>query len=71
MRYILIRMKTERAPRRAQARAPSDAAPAPARPPRRLSSDELLQGARQVVIEHAGREYRVQLTANGKLIMTA
>lgn len=40
-------------------------------PPRRLSSDELLQGARQVVIEHAGREYRVQLTATGKLIMTA
>ena len=64
-------MKTDRVPLRAQARAPAGAAAAPARPLRRLSSDELLQGARQVVIEHAGREYRVQLTANGKLIMTA
>ena len=40
-------------------------------PLRRLSSATLLQGQRQVVIEHAGREYRLRLTALGKLILTA
>ena len=38
---------------------------------RRFSSDALLQGQRQIVIEHAGREYRLRLTAQGKLILTA
>jgi hemin uptake protein HemP len=38
---------------------------------RRLSSAALLQGQRQVVIEHGGREYRLRLTAQGKLILTA
>jgi len=39
--------------------------------PRRLSSAALLQGERQIVIEHAEREYRLRLTAQGKLILTA
>ena len=39
--------------------------------PRRLSSAALLQGERQIVIEHAGREYCLRLTAQGKLILTA
>lgn len=38
---------------------------------RRFSSDALLQGQRQIVIEHAGREYHLRLTAQGKLILTA
>ena len=38
---------------------------------RRLSSAALLQGQRQVVIEHGEREYRLRLTAQGKLILTA
>jgi hemin uptake protein HemP len=39
-------------------------------PPRRISSASLLQGRRQIVIEHVGREYRLHLTAKGKLILT-
>jgi hemin uptake protein HemP len=38
--------------------------------PRRISSVALLQGQRQIVIEHVGREYRLHLTAKGKLILT-
>ncbi len=37
---------------------------------RRISSASLLQGQRQIVIEHVGREYRLHLTAKGKLILT-
>jgi hemin uptake protein HemP len=38
---------------------------------RRVSSAALLQGERQIVIEHAGREYRLRITAQGKLLLTA
>jgi hemin uptake protein HemP len=38
--------------------------------PRRISSSSLLQGQRHIVIEHVGREYRLHLTAKGKLILT-
>jgi hemin uptake protein HemP len=38
--------------------------------PRRVTSTSLLQGQRQIVIEHAGREYRLHLTSKGKLILT-
>jgi hemin uptake protein HemP len=38
---------------------------------RRVSSAALLQGQRQIVIEHAGREYRLRITAQGKLLLTA
>ena len=37
----------------------------------RVTSKVLLAGARELVIEHAGREYRLRLTGNGKLILTA
>jgi hemin uptake protein HemP len=36
----------------------------------RLHSAELLGTAREVVIEHAGEEYRLRLTRQGKLILT-
>jgi len=36
----------------------------------RLRSMELLGTAREVVIEHAGEEYRLRLTRQGKLILT-
>jgi len=36
----------------------------------RFSSDTLLSGAREVIIEHAGDEYRLRLTSQGKLILT-
>ena len=36
----------------------------------RISSRALLGGARDLVIEHAGQEYRLHLTRNDKLILT-
>jgi hemin uptake protein HemP len=36
----------------------------------RLYSAELFATAREVVIEHAGEEYRLRLTRQGKLILT-
>ncbi len=40
----------------------------PVRP--RLHSAELLGTSREVVIAHAGEEYRLRLTRQGKLILT-
>ena len=37
----------------------------------RITSHSLLGGRREVVIVHAEREYRLRLTQNGKLILTA
>ena len=37
---------------------------------RRWRSEELLAGAREVVIEHRGESYRLRETASGKLILT-
>lgn len=34
-----------------------------------ISSRELLQGAREVLIDHEGETYRLRLTRNGKLIL--
>ena len=31
---------------------------------------ELLQGGREAILEHAGNDYRLRITANGKLILT-
>lgn len=36
----------------------------------RLHSKELFGSAREIVIEHAGDEYRLRLTRQGKLILT-
>jgi hemin uptake protein HemP len=30
----------------------------------------LLQGEREVILEHDGLDYRLRITANGKLILT-
>ena len=37
----------------------------------RVSSQDLLAGRPELVIEHNGREYRLRLTQSGKLILTA
>jgi len=37
---------------------------------RRMTSDELLVGRRELVIEHSGEEYRLRVTSKGKLILT-
>jgi hypothetical protein len=39
--------------------------------PRRVSSRDLLEGRSELVIVHQGREYRLRLTQNDKLILTA
>ena len=39
-------------------------------PVRHLTSEELLAGAREVVIEHENELYRLRCTSKGKLILT-
>jgi hemin uptake protein HemP len=43
----------------------------PAPLPRTISSASLLAPGREVVIVHNGKEYRLRITQNGKLILTA
>jgi hemin uptake protein HemP len=37
----------------------------------RVSSRQLLKERGEIIIEHEGREYRLRITHNGKLILTA
>ena len=39
--------------------------------PRRVRSDALLGSRKELVIVHNRREYRLRITQNGKLILTA
>lgn len=39
--------------------------------PQRVQSDALLGRAKELLIVHNGREYRLRQTLNGKLILTA
>jgi hemin uptake protein HemP len=50
----------------------SDDKPSAAPPsrPRRLKVSELLGGEREAILEHDGQDYRLRITANGKLILT-
>lgn len=43
---------------------------APEAPARRISSQSLLEGGRELVIQHQGNEYHLRLTRNDKLILT-
>jgi hemin uptake protein HemP len=38
---------------------------------RRVRSEDLFRGVREIVIEHDGRQYQLRITQNGKLILTA
>jgi len=49
----------------------ADDAVSPSSGPRRVRSEELLKGGVELLIEHQGREYRLRVTQNGKLILTA
>ena len=40
-------------------------------PPSKVKSEALLGKARELVITHNGRDYRLRITQNGKLILTA
>ena len=42
----------------------------PVTPPRRVTSEALLSGARTLTIEHGGEEYTLRLTKLGKLLLT-
>ena len=48
-----------------------DAESSTANAPRRLQSAMLLGKRGELVIVHKGRDYRLRLTQNGKLILTA
>jgi hemin uptake protein HemP len=50
--------------------AESDRMPIDRLRPPRVDSARLLAGSRELVIDHAGQEYRLRLTRNGKLILT-
>jgi hemin uptake protein HemP len=53
-------------------RMPSDkAAENLANAPRKVQSESLLGRAKELVIMHNGREYRLRMTQSGKLILTA
>jgi hemin uptake protein HemP len=39
-------------------------------PLRSLRSEDILQGYKEVVIEHGGQRYRLRVTSAGKLILT-
>lgn len=43
----------------------------PPQAPQRVTSEALLGPRRELVIVHNGREYKLRLTQNGKLILTA
>jgi hemin uptake protein HemP len=48
---------------------PEAGRPTAARPVRVLVSD-ILAGGREAILEHDGQDYRLRITANGKLILT-
>jgi hemin uptake protein HemP len=58
---------TTRRDGREEARRPS---PHPAGQARRVKVSELLAGEREAILEHDGHEYRLRITASGKLILT-
>lgn len=37
---------------------------------RRVKVSDLLAGEREAILEHGGQEYRLRITASGKLILT-
>lgn len=51
------------------ANPPAAASAEPQRPPR-ISVAELLAGSREAILVHGGQDYRLRITANGKLILT-
>lgn len=50
--------------------APGTTGSAPEHRPNRIDSLSLLSGQRELIIEHAGCEYRLRRTQNDKLILT-
>ena len=42
----------------------------PEMPAKTITSAELFAARREIVIQHAGKEYRLRITSNSKLILT-
>ena len=51
-------------------RHPTPVSGSPSRELKRVSTDELIGPAREVLIRHAGCDYRLRITRQGKLILT-
>ena len=66
MRIIIVIVHGSRARNRSRAGSTRRA-----EAPERVSSEALLGPRGELVIVHNGREYRLRLTQNGKLILTA
>jgi len=71
MRMVIVRGMRDRRPGQAHGASVPLPVPAAPNPPPRVRSDDLLRGTSELVIEHQGREYRLRITQNGKLILTA
>lgn len=54
--------KQQKSPTANEARQPAKAV--------RMRVSDLLADAREAILEHNGQEYRLRITANGKLILT-
>jgi hemin uptake protein HemP len=42
----------------------------PTAQPERVRVSDLLKGARELILEHGNQDYRLRITASGKLILT-
>jgi hemin uptake protein HemP len=49
---------------------PAQSRTAPQATEPRLKVSDLLRGGREAILEHSGQDYRLRITANGKLILT-
>ena len=71
MRIVIVRDARNHLPVPDPAGATPDEHVAAPSGPRRVRSEDLLKGGVELLIEHQGREYRLRVTQNGKLILTA
>ncbi len=53
-----------------QSAEPGGAATTVSLPSLRVSVKDLFQGRREIILDHEGNDYRLRLTASGKLILT-
>lgn len=61
---------SEEEPKRSRRQSEADKKAKPSPPRLVYQSSELLQGRREVWIEHAGEMYRLRVTSAGKLYLT-
>jgi hemin uptake protein HemP len=71
MRIVIVRDVHNQLPVPDPASATPDGPDAAPSGQRRVRSEDLLKGGVELLIEHQGREYRLRVTQNGKLILTA